>query len=204
MIILDILIENTDLIHRIFTDIARVTKYTHVGIAIALIYGVMYLLYVIICKKLKRERKLGAGHATAVFALLIYLTAVLFIVFMSREPGVNTGVNLHLWSSWGNTTLRKALFIENIIMFIPMGILLPGAFKIFRNPIACILTCAVLSCFIENTQYLFKLGIAEIDDVVTNTLGGAIGWIIWGILWVIYLIIYKCFKKNNKINVTKT
>jgi glycopeptide antibiotics resistance protein len=189
--------DNEALIRLIMSDIQGMTKYIHIGVGIALVYGVLYLLYVIFCKITKRERKLSAWHAISVFALLIYLTAILFIVFMSREVGQYDGVNLHLWSSWGITTRRKALFIENIIMFIPMGMLLPSAFKTFRNPFVCIFSCAVMSCFIEQTQFIFKLGFAELDDVVTNTLGGAIGWIIWGILWLICQIIHGIFHKNK-------
>ncbi len=191
------LTENEALITQVLSDIQGMTKYMHIGISIALVYGVVYLVYVILCKVLKKERRLSAGHAISVFALLIYLTAILFIVFMSREIGQYDGVNLHLWSSWGITTKRKALFIENIIMFIPMGILLPSAFKKFRNPIVCIVTCALMSCFIEQTQFMFKLGFAEIDDVVTNTLGGAIGWLIWGILCLFFLIITSPFRKKK-------
>ncbi len=189
--------DNEALIRLIMSDIQGMTKYIHIGVGIALVYGVLYLLYVIFCKITKRERKLSAWRAISVFALLIYLTAILFIVFMSREAGQYDGVNLHLWSSWGITTRRKALFIENIIMFIPMGMLLPSAFKTFRNPFVCIFSCAVMSCFIEQTQFIFKLGFAELDDVVTNTLGGAIGWIIWGILWLICQIIHGIFHKNK-------
>ena len=70
-----------------------------------------------------------------------------------------------------------------------MGILLPGAFHKFRNPFTCVLTCIVLSGTIEFVQYKFKLGFAELDDVVTNTIGGAIGWMVWGVLWLVCLII---------------
>ncbi|SDB09646.1 VanZ family protein [Butyrivibrio sp. INlla16] len=186
------------LIKQVLSDLVSVTKYMNIGIGIALMYGAVYLLYVVICKLLGKERKLTTGHAVAVFALLIYLTATLFIVFMSREPGQYEGVNLELWSSWGTTTLKRAMFIENIIMFIPMGILLPSAFKRLRNPFVCVFTCAVLSIFIELIQFVKGLGIAELDDVVTNTAGGAIGWLIWGIFWVIGLIITRIFGKKEE------
>ncbi|WP_408070403.1 VanZ family protein [Butyrivibrio sp. JL13D10] len=183
--------ENEELISQIVSDIQGMTVYMNLGIGIALCYGVIFVLYVLVCKFLKKERKLSTGHAISVFALLIYVSAILFIVFMSREPGQYNGVNLHLLSSWGITTTRKALFIENIIMFIPMGMLLPAAFKIFRNPLICIVSCVIMSSLIEHTQFLFKLGFAEIDDVVTNTLGGAIGWIIWGFLYAFVLFFHK-------------
>ncbi len=191
------LLNDSQLIGKVLADLMSVTKYMNVGIMIALGYGAVYLLYFIICSILNRKRRLSTGHAIAVFALLIYLSSLLFIVFMSREPGQYEGVNLKLWSSWGRSTLWKAMFIENIIMFLPMGMLLPGAFRKFRNPLICILTCGVLSCLIEVIQYVFRLGIAEIDDVVTNTMGGAIGWLIWGILYLICHIFGKIFKRNQ-------
>lgn len=197
----DFLKENDALIRIIVSDISDMSKYIHVGLGIALVYGALYVLYVIIWKYLNKKRGLSAWHAISVFALLIYLTAILFIVFVSREPGQYDGVNLRLWSSWGITTRRKALFIENIIMFMPMGTLLPAAFKRFRNPFFCIVSCAIMSCLIEQTQFIFKLGFAEIDDVVTNTLGGALGWMVWGILWIICLIIRRIFTRiRKKIN----
>lgn len=190
--------DNEALIRIIVTDIQGMAKYVHIGLGIAIVYGVLYLLYVIIWKFLNKKRGLSAWHAISVFALLIYLTSILFIVFMSREPGQYDGVNLHLWSSWGITTRRKALFIENIIMFIPMGMLLPAAFKRFRNPFFCIVSCAIISCLIEQTQFIFKRGFAEIDDVVTNTFGGALGWVVWGILWIICLVIRRIFARIRR------
>ncbi|WP_051204424.1 VanZ family protein [Butyrivibrio sp. VCD2006] len=192
------ILNNEELIKMVISDLMGVTKYMNVGILIALAYGAVYLFYVIGCKFLKKDRKLSTGHAIAVFALLIYLTSILFIVFVSREPGQFEGVNLELWSSWGKTTLWRAMFIENIIMFIPMGILLPGAFRKFRNPLICVITCVALSIIIETVQYIFKLGIFELDDVVTNTLGGGIGWLIWAVLWLVYLGIGKIFSNSRK------
>ena len=190
------LLHDEELIRKVISDLLNVTKYMNLGIMIALAYGAVYLLYVLGCRIMKKE--FTTGSAIAVFALLIYLISILYIVFMSREPGQYDGVNLKLWSSWGNSTLKRAMFIENIIMFIPMGILLPGAFKRFRNPLVCILTCMILSCTIELVQYLFKLGFVELDDLVTNTLGGAIGWFIWGVLWLICLIIRNLFSNPHK------
>lgn len=192
------ILNDSQLIGKVMADLMRVTKYMNVGIMIALAYGAVYLLYFIICGILNRKRRLSTGHAAAVFALLIYVTSLLYIVFMSREPGQYEGYNLKLWSSWGRSTLRKAMFIENIIMFLPMGVLLPAAFRKLRNPMICILTCGILSCFIESVQYVFRLGIAEIDDVVTNTLGGAIGWLIWGIFYLICRVFGKDFKENQE------
>ena len=192
--------ENLDTIGRVLNDIQGTLGYLNVGIAIALIYIAIYAFYIIVCTIMGRDKRYGKAHALSVFLLLIYLTTLLYIVFMSREIGEFEGVNLKPLSTWGRTYVTRALFIENIIMFIPMGILLPCAFKLFRRGRICILTCFLLSLSIEMTQLLFSIGNAELDDILTNTLGGALGWIIWKLCHMIFALILKIShrKKSRK------
>ncbi len=194
--IIDFLSENRDVFLRVLKDVAGVTKYLHIGLSIALVYLTVYLLYTIFCKLFKREKKIGTDHAVAMFMMLIYMTALFYIVFMSRETGSYSGVNLELFSSWGRTVTTKAFFIENILLFIPMGILMPSAFPIFRKPYISIPVFFIMSCFIEGIQYFFELGIAELDDVLTNTAGGIIGLLIYGLLYIIHILIRHFRKKS--------
>ncbi len=194
--ILEFLRENADVFQKILRDIHGVSKYAYAGIVIATIYVAVYLLYVLFCKIFKKERRLGTDHAIAMCMLLIYMTSLLFIVFMSREVGEYNGVNMELWSSWGTTVTKRAFFVENILLFIPMGILMPSAFSKFRKIYICIPCCFLFSLFIEATQYIFGLGIAEIDDLVTNTFGAFLGLIIWYILYIIHLIYWKLIRKK--------
>ena len=61
--------------------------------------------------------------------------------------------------------------INNIFLFIPFGLLFPSN----RFRIVCF-SAMVFSIAIEVAQYLFMLGLAEIDDVICNTLGAAVGF----------------------------
>ncbi len=187
--IYDFFLENQDVFIKILKDIRGVSVYANAGIVIALLYGAVYLLYIGFCKLFKKERRLGTDHVVAVSLLLIYITAVVYIVLMSRELGEYSGVNLRLWSTWGTTVTKRAYFIENILLFIPMGILMPCAYKPFRKPYICIPCFLLFSVLIEGVQYAFSLGFVELDDVVTNTIGGTIGLLIWGIFYLIYLIL---------------
>ncbi len=194
--IYDFLLENRDVFIKVLKDIRGVSVYANAGIVIALLYGAVYLLYMVICKLLKKKRKLGTDHAVAVCILLIYITAVVYIVLMSRELGEYSGVNLRLWSTWGTTVTKRAYFIENILLFIPMGILMPCAFKSFRKPYISIPGILIFSLMIEAIQYAFSMGYAEIDDVVTNTMGGIIGFVIWGFFYLLYLAMRLLRRKN--------
>ncbi len=166
-------------IERILHDISGTVKYLNVGIAIAIIYVAIYISYVFICAIIGRDRRYRKGHAVSVFLLLIYVTTLMSLVFMSREVGQFEGINLKLFSTWGRTYVTRALFIENIIMFIPMGMLLPSAFKRFRKFYKCVFVCFCLTVFIELVQLIFSIGYFELDDIMTNTVGGIIGWLIW-------------------------
>ena len=59
-----------------------------------------------------------------------------------------------------------AMFVENIIMFIPFGVLLPILFRIFRSGWACVLTGFICSCSIEILQHITQTGYLQLDDVV--------------------------------------
>ena len=65
------------------------------------------------------------------------------------------------------------LFVGNIIWFIPFGFLAPLLWKTGRK---AILYTLGLSFLIEVLQYLFGTGVTEVEDLILNTLGGAIGY----------------------------
>ncbi|MCH5193337.1 MAG: VanZ family protein [Oscillospiraceae bacterium] len=64
----------------------------------------------------------------------------------------------------------------NIILFVPFGILLPLAFKARGKTI---LFGFLVSCFIEAMQFAFAMGAADVDDIILNTLGAVIGYLIY-------------------------
>lgn len=74
-------------------------------------------------------------------------------------------------------------FLGNIIMFIPVGLLVPIIWKIKDRKV--ILTGFLISLFIEITQILLPRG-TDIDDLILNTFGTILG-----------LILYKIIKNVN-------
>ena len=110
---------------------------------------------------------------------LIYAEVLLQTAYFSREQGTRTGIDLDLFGTWGHTATAHAYFIENIMMFIPFGILMPIAFKKMRKGRWCVLAGFLCSCGIELSQLLTSRGYCQLDDVVTNTVGALIGWGVW-------------------------
>ena len=72
--------------------------------------------------------------------------------------------------------------VENIIMFIPFGLLAPMVFKRMRKVRFCVFIGFLCSCGIELSQLITQRGYCQLDDVVTNTVGMLVGWGIWKML----------------------
>lgn len=76
--------------------------------------------------------------------------------------------------------------IGNITMFIPVGIVWPICFRRLNNTGKVILAGGGLSLFIEITQLLFYERCSDIDDIILNTTGVAIGALIVASYRLIY------------------
>lgn len=66
----------------------------------------------------------------------------------------------------------------NILAFMPMGFLLPIIFHTLKSFKSITTLTFLISFFLEMTQFLLKLGITDIDDVILNTLGGFLGYLL--------------------------
>ena len=85
-------------------------------------------------------------------------------------------------------TYKKALYsadfrweiISNVIMFIPIGFLVPFSIKksvsLVRLFFLTILYGLLISIGIEILQFITKKGLAETDDLISNSIGIAIGF----------------------------
>lgn len=87
-----------------------------------------------------------------------------------------------------NPRIIVANLVGNVIIFIPMGIFLPFYFKKLRVFGKYIITVVIMVLLVELIQFVFMLGIADIDDFILNVAGGAIGFVLWKIKpvqWVV-------------------
>jgi len=72
----------------------------------------------------------------------------------------------------------------NIGMFIPLGFLLPWVFEKLRKWWKVLLVTAVIITLVEIAQLFSLLGSCDIDDLILNVLGAAIGYAIWYLLLI--------------------
>ena len=104
------------------------------------------------------------GRKSRKMLVAFYILIILWITLFSREPMTTRIFRGLFWEIemgyWNN-------IIQNILLFIPLGFLIGGKQGIIAG--------VLLSIGIELTQYIFRLGYCELDDVLNNTIGAAIG-----------------------------
>ncbi|WP_332694610.1 VanZ family protein [Halalkalibacter lacteus] len=83
------------------------------------------------------------------------------------------------------------ILIGNIVLFIPLGFLLPSVCPKVRRLLMVFCISFSVSLLIEVSQFLFTHRVANVDDVILNTLGGVIGLLIFScVYWTKQRIIY--------------
>ena len=66
--------------------------------------------------------------------------------------------------------------ILNILLFVPLGVLLPMYSKKLRRIYKTVGIGFGITLIIEIVQYITKLGIFDVDDILNNTFGTLIGY----------------------------
>ena len=150
----------------ILRDILKEMQY----LPLAILWGTVLYLVTILCT---RRYKKPIFSTT----FIIYFIMLFIITIFEREPGSRTGVSLKFFETLGGPK-ANAYVVENVLLFIPFGILIPLKWKKLRNPFVCTFLGFCLSCAIEIIQLITERGHFQIDDILTNTIGALIGVII--------------------------
>lgn len=119
----------------------------------------------------------------------VYAAAYIYLTLLSRseiDVPYATGVEMRPFAA-----VRRALrsgsvmpvrgIILNILLFIPMGYLLPLVFRKVRKHtvIDVVLLCFLISLATETLQLIFRVGWFDVDDIINNTIGALTGALIW-------------------------
>ena len=97
---------------------------------------------------------------------------ILYITLLRRAPGYNENIRLHL-KLWPNAGVWAGNLL-NLILYIPFG-WTSQRWKPNRRRVA--IAALMLSMGCEVLQYFTGRGMADVNDVLFNTLGAAVG--IW-------------------------
>ena len=115
---------------------------------------------------------------------ICYILLLIKLLFLSRISHLeHRSINLIPFYSImefisGSSANIKAFafsnVVGNIVIFIPLGVYLP-LFKKDKRALVNLLFIFIVSFFVEIIQGLLGIGVADIDDIILNCLGGWIG-----------------------------
>ena len=147
----------------------------------------MAVLYAPVCFLLRKKVPPAKQLACFLFgACVIIVLAATVVVGASKTSAADRSLNIIPFrvfqETWGMPKPKKiAQTVANVVMFVPLGILLPVAFPKMCGVARTTLALALFSFGIEFTQY-FTGRSADIDDLMLNTLGGVLGYLIFFVL----------------------
>lgn len=163
-----------------------ISNYMGIYFGRSLLLGTIGAVALLVILLLVKKAKLYKGTTAriiektiALFFGIVYGYMVFGITFLCREPVFEKKVSIVPFSSpLGNPRLW-AYFVENIMMFVPYGIIIPILSSYVEKWYSCLILGMVSSILIEWGQYTTSRGKAQIDDVLLNTAGMMIGWFIF-------------------------
>lgn len=173
-------------------------------IAAVFVLAVFAVGYLVIYKRvMKGTKKLKLSKVMWILILISYL-AVLFTVTLLRTGNNNSRIIYPLfysykaaWNSFNRMEWRN--IILNILMFVPLGFLLPSAIVRFRKFWRTYIAGFAVTLGIECTQLIFRIGIFELDDIFNNFLGVMVGYGCFALVRLIADLV-----KKRKCSVGKT
>ena len=153
------------------------------------------------------DRLLALRQRLLTLAVLLYFLAFAWLVFFSRSSSSEYTVHIAPledlknafrtptgFTGWFRTLFSEGVsaafsqislvrpedlfqFFLNVLLFIPMGYLMPYAFSWFRARVRIrpVLFCLLVSFLVENVQLISRRGMYDFDDIIANVIGGWIG-----------------------------
>ena len=140
----------------------------------------------LVWKGFKTGLRYSAALLLVEYIFLLFCSTVIF-----RSTGETRQYDFHpFWSYKAIQEGREDLLAENImnvVVFIPVGLMLGSFLRVKGSStseatksmtwlMVAIIGCGI-SVTIESLQFFFMRGFSEVDDVMHNTMGCVIGWI---------------------------
>lgn len=125
---------------------------------------------------------------------MVYILLLIYFLFLAEwygreahlEPRYNLTPFLEIQRFWRHREALgfRVVFLNlagNIIGFIPFGFILPILHSSLKHGWLVIWFGFMLSVVVECMQLLLRVGSCDVDDVILNTAGAAVGYLIFTI-----------------------
>jgi len=148
-------------------------------------------------RQLVIKRRIKRFCADIFFTYLFILVYVTLLTYNYYVYGKSFNLvfldSIKLMLNSGNVWLILKNILGNIILFLPFGFLAPALFSFMRSFSHCFFVSLLISGIIEICQYEFAERIFDVDDIVLNSVGEILGWLIFKLFHKLYILF---FEKN--------
>nr|WP_294660435.1 VanZ family protein [uncultured Blautia sp.] len=143
----------------------------------------------------KNSAKRRIKHLGAML-FVIYILLLIYFLFFSEEYGrVAAEERIYRYNLIPFVEIRRfwiyreqlgvfaviTNLLGNVIGFIPYGFILPVIARKCRSGFFIILSGFGLSLLVETIQLITKVGCFDVDDLILNTLGAALGYLAFAV-----------------------
>lgn len=159
--------------------------FTNLTVEITIAWAAVAILTAAVCLLLTKRGRMKGETGMAVFLLTVYSFFVLFVTLLDRTPEGYPMYRLDVF--WTYRAARAgdlemcAEILWNVLLFAPIGYLLAHLLPPKRKGTAVLIGFGI-STAIEATQFVTRLGLLEIDDLISNTMGAAAGYLFYCLL----------------------
>lgn len=140
--------------------------------------------------KIKTKKKI---QTVSILLFLLYLVLLTYFLFFSETFGRDYTERAYSYNlqpfreigrfwRWRKELGFAAVFTNlagNVLGFLPFGAILPVLNSRARNFFVIILLCFEFSLLVECAQLILKVGSFDVDDLILNTFGGLLGFLIF-------------------------
>ena len=111
---------------------------------------------------------------------ILYVLLLVYFLFFSEEYGrVTAEERVYRYNLVPFVEITN--LFGNVIGFIPYGFILPVIAHKCRNGLFIVASGFSLSLLVETVQLIAKVGCFDVDDLILNTLGAAIGYMLFAV-----------------------
>lgn len=137
-------------------------------------------------------------------SLIVYLVSLCYFLFFSESMGRSGTAEYHynltlfheikrFWKYWETVGLASAVLnlAGNVVAFVPFGYLVANILRPRERWYVISLLSFLFSLGVEVTQLITKSGCFDVDDLLLNTIGGLLGYLV-------YFILHSCKKETPR------
>lgn len=131
---------------------------------------------------------------------MLYMAGLVYFLFLSEDFG-HGGTGEYSYNivpfreilryiRYREVLGTRAVLINllgNVIGFLPFGALVPLMVRGARRAWRMTLLSLEVSALVEFSQLIFQVGCFDVDDMILNTLGGLLGYLLFRILSICYV-----------------